>query len=59
MEQTIITLYYTDVHGHHQPVNYRLYDKADGKTKNAYFQEMLAEVLSWGLPSSTLNFITI
>ncbi len=45
----LITLYYTDPHGHHQPVNYRLYDKAEGKTKNEYFLEMLAEVLSWGL----------
>ena len=48
----LITLYYTDPHGHHQPVNYRLYDKAEGKTKNDYFQEMLAEVLSWGLEPS-------
>lgn len=45
----LITLYYTDPQGHHQPVNYRLYDKAEGKTKNDYFQEMLTEVLSWGL----------
>ncbi len=45
----LITLYYTDPQGHHQPVNYRLYDKAEGKTKNDYFQEMLVEVLSWGL----------
>src|SRR5512143_159353 len=45
----LITLYYTDVHGQHRPVNYRLYDKADGKTKNDYFQDMFAEVLAWGL----------
>jgi len=48
----LITLYYTDPHGHHQPVNYRLYDKAEDKTKNEYFQEMFAEVLSWGLEPS-------
>ena len=48
----LITLYYTDPQGHHQPVNYRLYDKAEGKTKNDYLQEMLAEVLSWGLEPS-------
>ena len=24
----LITLYYTDVHGQHRPVNYRVYDKA-------------------------------
>ena len=45
----LITLYYTDPQGRHQPVNYRIYDKAEGKTKNEYFQEMFAEVLSWGL----------
>ena len=45
----LITLYYTDPQGHQQPVNYRIYDKSEGKTKNDYFLEMLAEVLSWGL----------
>jgi NitT/TauT family transport system ATP-binding protein len=45
----LITLYYTAVRGQHRPVNYRIYDKADGKTKNDYFQEMLADVLAWGL----------
>jgi hypothetical protein len=48
----LITLYYTDPQGHHQPVNYRLYDKAEGKTKNDYFQDMLTEVLAWGLEPS-------
>jgi len=48
----LITLYYTDVHGQHQPVNFRVYDKADGKTKNDHFLDMLAEVLSWGLKPS-------
>ena len=45
----LITLYYTDLSGQHQPVNFRIYDKAEGKTKNDYFQEMLNEVISWGL----------
>jgi hypothetical protein len=45
----LITLYYTDVVGKHFPVSYRVYDKEDGKTKNDYFQDMLAEVLVWGL----------
>jgi hypothetical protein len=45
----LITLYYTDPQGRSLPVNYRVYDKAEGKTKNAYFLEMLAEVLAWGL----------
>ena len=45
----LITLYYTAPSGQHQPVNFRIYDKAEGKTKNDYFQEMLSEVISWGL----------
>jgi len=45
----LVTLYYCDAEGRHQPVNYRLVDKAEGKTKNEYFREMLAEVLAWGL----------
>lgn len=45
----LITLYYTDPQGRHLPVNYRVYDKADNKTKNDYFQDMLREVLAWGL----------
>jgi len=31
------------------PVNYRIYDKAEGKTKNDYFRDMLDEALAWGL----------
>lgn len=45
----LITLYYVDPQGRGAPVNYRVYDPADGKTKNDYFQEMLAEVMAWGL----------
>ena len=45
----LITLYYTDPQGNHQPVNFRVYDKSENKTKNDYFQEMFAEVLSWGI----------
>ena len=45
----LITLYYTDISGLHMPVNYRIYDKSEGKTKNDYFREMLIEVLAWGL----------
>jgi hypothetical protein len=62
----LITLYYTDVTGKQMPVNYRVYDKDDGKTKNDYFLDMLNEVLAWGLKpafvtgdswfSSTANF---
>jgi hypothetical protein len=45
----LITLFYTDIHGISVPVNFRLCDKKSGKTKNDYSQEMLLEVLSWGL----------
>ncbi len=45
----LITLYYTDPKGHHSPINFRLYDKSENKTKNDYFLEMLAEVIEWGL----------
>ena len=45
----LITLYYTDTEGQHLPVNFRVYDKSEGKTKNDYFREMLEEVLAWGL----------
>jgi len=45
----LVTLYYTDTEGQHLPVNFRVYDKSEGKTKNDYFQDMLAEVLAWGL----------
>ena len=43
----LITLYYTDVKGICVPVNYRLVDKAEDKTKNEYFREMLLEVMDW------------
>ncbi|MCX7086701.1 MAG: transposase [Methylococcales bacterium] len=46
---SLITLYYTDPQGRSLPVNYRVYDKADGKTKNDYFLDMLDDVLAWGL----------
>lgn len=36
-----ITLYYTDPLGKSVPVNYRIYDKREGKTKNDYFREMI------------------
>lgn len=45
----LITLYYTDVTGTSYPVNFRIYDKQEGKTKNDYFREMLTQVQAWGL----------
>ena len=46
---SLVTLYYADPQGRSLPVNSRVYDKADNKTKNDYFQDMLAEVLARGL----------
>ncbi|TMO20621.1 IS701 family transposase, partial [Pseudoalteromonas sp. S4492] len=45
----LVTLYYTDPTGRHMPVNFRICDKSEGKSKNDYFREMLIEVLTWGL----------
>jgi len=45
----LITLYYTESNGKSVPVNYRLYNKQEGKTKNDYFRKTIAEVLVWGL----------
>lgn len=45
----LITLYYTDITGTSYPVNFRIYDKREGKTKNEYFREMVSEVQTWGL----------
>ena len=45
----LITLYYSDIHGNSVPINYKIYDKKEGKTKNDYFREMLVEVITWGL----------
>lgn len=45
----LITLYYTDGTGISVPVNYRIYNKQEGKTKNDYLRVLITEVLSWGL----------
>lgn len=45
----LITLYYTSPNGLRVPINYRLYDKQDAKTKNEYLREMIQEVRQWGL----------
>ncbi len=42
-------MYYTDLSGKSVPVNYRIYNKHDGQTKNDYLREMITEVLEWGL----------
>lgn len=51
----LITLYYTSPNGLRVPINYRIYDKHEGKTKNQYLQQMLQEVLAWGLRPSTFT----
>ena len=45
----LITLYYTDIAGNAYPVNFRIYDKQEGKTKNDYFLEMMRQIRDWGL----------
>jgi hypothetical protein len=45
----LITLYYSDTKGNSVPINYKIYDKKEEKTKNDYFREMLSEVISWGV----------
>ncbi|CAN5828861.1 transposase [soil metagenome] len=45
----LITLVYTDTKGVSLPVNFRVYDKSAGKTKNDYFQEMVKEVHCWNM----------
>ncbi len=48
----VITLYYTDQHDVSVPINFRIIDPDEGKTKNEHFREMLQQVLSWGLQPS-------
>lgn len=45
----LLTLFYTDAKGVRVPVSLRVIDKAEGKTKNDLFREMVTEVLAWGL----------
>jgi len=51
----LITLYYTDINKINVPINFRLYNKDEGKTKNDYFRDMLTEVLTWGLKPAFLT----
>jgi len=45
----LITLYYSAPDGNSVPLNYRIYDRKEQKTKNEYFREMLAEIIDWGV----------
>jgi len=51
----LITLYYSDTNCHSVPINYRIYDKKEDKTKNDYFREMVSEVINWGLKPSIVT----
>jgi len=51
----LITLYYTESNGKSVPVNYRIYNKPEGKTKNDYFREIIAEVLLWRLQTQMVT----
>lgn len=51
----LITLYYTDLEGKSVPINYRIYNKQEGKTKNDYLRKMITEVLEWGLQPKTVT----
>ena len=52
---SLITMYYTDRDGVHLPVNYRIYDHSKNKTKHDYCQDMLDELLLWGLESAMVT----
>lgn len=51
----LVTMYYSDIQGVLYPVNFRVVDKSEKKTKNEYFLEMLHEVLAWGLKSAMVT----
>src|SRR5437763_7940256 len=51
----LVTLLYTDPKGVRLPVNFRLVDKAEAKTKNELFREMVSEVLGWGLRPTVVS----
>ena len=36
-------------------VNYRIYRKSEGKTKNDYLREMVWEVIDWRISSKTIT----
>ncbi len=51
----LITLYYTDINGVSVPVNYRIYNKSEGKTKNDYLREMIDEIIRWGIKAKNIT----
>jgi hypothetical protein len=51
----LVTLLYTDPKGVGLPVKFRVVDKAEGKTKNELFREMVEEVLGWRLRPAVVS----
>ncbi|MEG3437255.1 transposase [Pannus brasiliensis CCIBt3594] len=51
----LITLYYTEPAGKSLPINYRLYNPVEKKTKNEYVREMIEEVIEWGVEPSMVT----
>jgi hypothetical protein len=45
---SVITLFYTELDKKFSPINFRLYDKWEGKNKNDDLREMVKEVMEWG-----------
>lgn len=52
----LITLYYTDLSGKSVPVNYRIYDKQDGRSKNDYLRDMITEVMGKGVGAEDSDY---
>lgn len=51
----LITLFYVDKNWARMPINWRVYDPSDDKSKNDYFIDMLVEVTSWWLKPSMVS----
>lgn len=45
----LVALLYTDISGHSLPVNFRLYNPNDDVSKHQLLQQMILEVIQWGL----------
>ena len=52
----IVTLFYTDTNWIKLPVNYRIVEKSNWKTKNELFLKMLEEVLIWWIKPSMVTW---
>ncbi|CCI33609.1 hypothetical protein MTo_01877 [Microcystis aeruginosa NIES-1211] len=45
---SVVRQFYTDMDKKFSPINFRLYDKRQGKTKKDDLREMVKEVMEWG-----------